>query len=130
MEHPERGRLGGSLDAEFYGLVLFAVAGMMLMASSADLIMIFIALETFSFALYVLVGFRRTSRRSQESAMKYFLLGAFSSCFLLLGIALAYGATGATNLYSVEPDAPSVVVLLERRADRQPRVCSWSGPGS
>jgi NADH-quinone oxidoreductase subunit N len=86
-------------EPEFYALVLFAVAGMMLMASATDLIVIFIALETFSLALYVLVGFRRKSLISQESAMKYFLLGAFSSAFFLLGIALTYGATGSTNLY-------------------------------
>lgn len=86
-------------DGEFYGLVLFAVAGMMLMAGAADLIVIFLALETFSLALYVLVGFRRRSLVGQESAMKYFLLGSFSSAFFLLGIALAYGAVGSTNLY-------------------------------
>jgi NADH-quinone oxidoreductase subunit N len=102
----------GSLDAEFYGLVLFAVAGMMLMASSADLIMIFLALETFSVALYVLVGFRRRSLASQESAMKYFLLGAFSSAFFLLGIALAYGATGTTNLYSTNGGDASLTNFL------------------
>jgi len=88
-------------ESEFYALVLFAIAGMMLMASSADLIMVFIALETFSIALYVLVGFRRDSLASQESAMKYFLLGAFSSAFFLLGIALVYGAVGSTRLYGV-----------------------------
>lgn len=86
-------------EPEFYALVLFAVAGMMLMASAADLIVMFIALETFSLALYVLVGLRRSSLISQEAAMKYFLLGAFSSAFFLLGIAFAYGATGSTNLY-------------------------------
>ncbi|HEU4480299.1 MAG TPA: NADH-quinone oxidoreductase subunit N [Actinomycetota bacterium] len=86
-------------EAEYYGLVLFAVAGMMLMATAADLIVMFIALETFSVAVYVLVGFRRRSLISQESAMKYFLLGAFSSAFFLLGIAFVYGATGSTNLY-------------------------------
>jgi NADH-quinone oxidoreductase subunit N len=88
-------------ESEFYALVLLAVAGMMLMAAAADLIVMFLALETFSIALYVLVGSRRSSREGQESAMKYFLLGAFSSAFFLLGIALAYGATGTTNLYSV-----------------------------
>ncbi|MGH2756044.1 MAG: NADH-quinone oxidoreductase subunit N [Actinomycetota bacterium] len=86
-------------NSEFYALVLFAVAGMMLMASSTDLIVTFIALETFSIALYVLVGFRTRSLVSQESAMKYFLLGAFSSAFFLLGIALVYGITGSTNLH-------------------------------
>jgi NADH-quinone oxidoreductase subunit N len=87
-------------ESEFYALVLLAVAGMMLMAAAADLIVMFLALETFSIALYVLVGSRRRSLEGQESAMKYFLLGAFSSAFFLLGIALAYGATGTTNLYS------------------------------
>jgi NADH-quinone oxidoreductase subunit N len=95
--------------AEFYALLLFAVAGMMLMGAAADLIVTFIALETFSLALYVLVGFRLRSLASQESAMKYFLLGAFSSTFFLLGIALVYGATGATNLYAgAEDGAPTV----------------------
>lgn len=89
-------------NSEFYALILFAIAGMMLMASSADLIVTFIALETFSIALYVLVGFRTRSLLSQESAMKYFLLGAFSSAFFLLGIALVYGVTGSTNLYGLE----------------------------
>jgi NADH-quinone oxidoreductase subunit N len=86
-------------DGEFYALVLFAVAGMMLMAAASDLIVMFLALETFSLALYVLVGFRRRSLVGQESAMKYFLLGSFSSAFFLLGIAFVYGAVGSTNLY-------------------------------
>ncbi len=94
----------GQEESEFYGLVLFAVAGMMLMAAAADLIVMFLALETFSISLYVLVGFRRLSVVSQESAMKYFLLGSFSSAFFLLGIALAYGATGTTRLYGQTPD--------------------------
>jgi NADH-quinone oxidoreductase subunit N len=88
-------------EPEYYALTLFAVAGMMLMATAADLIVMFIALETFSLSLYVMVGFRRRSLISQEAAMKYFLLGAFSSAFFLLGIALAYGAVGSTNLYGV-----------------------------
>ena len=87
-------------EAEFYVLVLFATAGMMLMASAADLIVVFLALETFSLALYVLVGFRRRSLEGQESALKYFLLGAFSSTFFLLGIALAFGAAGTTTYHS------------------------------
>ena len=86
-------------DAEFYGLLLFVLAGMMLMAAAADLIVMFLALETFSIGLYVLVGFRLHSLASQEAALKYFLLGSFSSAFFLLGIALVYGATGTTNLY-------------------------------
>jgi NADH-quinone oxidoreductase subunit N len=89
-------------ESEFYALVLFAVAGMMLMAGAADLIVIFLALETFSIALYVLVGFRRRILESQESAMKYFLLGAFSSAFFLLGISFVYGAVGTTSLYGAD----------------------------
>lgn len=93
-------RREGIEESEFYALVLFAVAGMMLMAAAADLIMIFLGLETFSLALYVLVGWRRRTLEGPESAMKYFLLGAFSSSFFLLGIALAYGAVGSTALYA------------------------------
>ena len=90
----------GLEESEFYALVLFAVAGMMLMAAAADLVVMFLALETFSIALYVLVGFRGQSMAGHEGAMKYFLLGAFSSAFFLLGIALTYGAVGSTNLYN------------------------------
>jgi len=92
-------RREGLEEGEFYGLILFVTAGMMLMAASADLIVTFLALETFSIGLYVLVGFRLSSLSSQEAALKYFLLGAFSSAFFLFGIALAYGAAGSTNLY-------------------------------
>jgi NADH-quinone oxidoreductase subunit N len=104
----------GIEQAEFYGLVLLAVAGMMLLASAADLIVMFLALEMFSIALYVLVGFRGTTYSSQEAAMKYFLLGAFSSAFFLLGIALVYGAVGSTNLYgSAEPGGhPGIIDFL------------------
>jgi len=83
---------------EYYPLVLLATAGMTLFAASNDLIMIFLSIEVLSLALYVLAGFARRDERSQESAMKYFLLGSFSSAFLLYGIALAYGATGTTNV--------------------------------
>ncbi|HEX2049797.1 MAG TPA: NADH-quinone oxidoreductase subunit N [Actinomycetota bacterium] len=99
-------------DAEFYGLVLLSLAGMMLMAGAADLIVIFLALETFSIALYVLVGFRRASLASHESAMKYFLLGSFSSAFFLLGIAVAYGAVGSTALYG-DPTPGGAPGILE-----------------
>jgi NADH-quinone oxidoreductase subunit N len=84
--------------AEYYSLILFAALGMMLMASAGDLIMIFIGLETMSIAIYVLAGLKRTDPRSAEAAIKYFLLGAFSTGFLLYGIALIYGATGTIKL--------------------------------
>jgi NADH-quinone oxidoreductase subunit N len=83
---------------EFYTLILLAVAGMMLLAASADLLMVFLSIETLSLALYILVGFARAREASEEAALKYFLLGAFASAFLVYGIALIYGATGTTRL--------------------------------
>jgi NADH-quinone oxidoreductase subunit N len=83
--------------AEYYSLVLFSTAGAMLMAAANDLIVLFIAVEILSVALYILTGFARTERRSEEAALKYFLLGAFAAGFLLYGIALIYGGSaGAT----------------------------------
>jgi NADH-quinone oxidoreductase subunit N len=84
--------------AEYYALVLFAALGMMLMAAAGDLIIIFLGLETMSIAVYALAGFLRRDPRSNEAAIKYFLLGAFSTGFLLYGIALIYGATGTIRL--------------------------------
>ena len=78
---------------EFHSLLLFATVGMMLMASGNDLVIIFLGLEILSIATYVMAGFRRTDVRSNESSLKYFILGSFSSAFLLYGIALVYGAT-------------------------------------
>lgn len=86
---------------EYYVLILFAAVGMMLMAAAADLIIIFLGLETFSLAIYVLAGFFRNQPKANESSLKYFLLGAFSTGFLLYGIALIYGATGTTNLKKI-----------------------------
>jgi len=85
-------------QAEYYVLLLSATLGMILMAASNDLITVFLGLELMSIALYVMVGFRRGQLESNEAALKYFLLGAFASGFLLYGIALLYGATGTTNL--------------------------------
>src|ERR671932_846072 len=93
---------------EFHSLLLFATSGMMLMASGGDLVIIFLGLEILSIATYVLAGFRRTDLRSNESSLKYFILGSFSSAFLLYGIALIYGATatragqaGTTNIAEI-----------------------------
>jgi NADH-quinone oxidoreductase subunit N len=83
---------------EYYALLLFAVAGMILMATATDLLLIFLALEVLSLAVYVLTGIRRQSPLSTEAALKYFLLGAFSSAFFLYGIAFTYGLTGSTRL--------------------------------
>jgi NADH-quinone oxidoreductase subunit N len=90
-------RRGGD-SAEYYALVLFATAGMMLLAAAGDLVVIFLALELMSLSLYVLAGLFKRELASGEASMKYFLLGAFASSFLLYGIALLYGAAGTTNL--------------------------------
>jgi NADH-quinone oxidoreductase subunit N len=86
---------------EYYPLLLFATAGMTLIASAADLIVVFLALEILSLSLYLMTGFSFRRLASAEASMKYFLLGAFSSAFFLYGIALAYGATGTTNLAGI-----------------------------
>jgi NADH-quinone oxidoreductase subunit N len=85
----------------YYALLLFSTLGMMIMASSQDLMTIFLGLETLSIALYILAGFLREQLKSNESALKYLLLGAFASGFVLYGIALTYGATGSINLKRV-----------------------------
>ena len=102
----EAGRDSSMFRGEFYPLVLFATAGMVLIAAANDLIVTFIALEILSLSLYVLTGIGR--RRSSEAAMKYFLLGAFSSAFFLYGVAMAYGATNSTKI-------PAIVGALSGR---------------
>jgi len=94
-------REAGSLRAvsgEYYALVVTAAFGMMVMVSAADLLVVFIGLETMSLAIYILVGCRREKSESNEGALKYFLIGAFASGFLIYGIALLYGVTGTTRL--------------------------------
>src|SRR5688572_32799827 len=86
---------------EYYALVLFAIVGMMMMATATDLLVVFIALEILSLAVYVLTSIRRDNASSTEAAFKYFLLGAFSSAFFLYGIAFTYGITGSTRLAAV-----------------------------
>jgi NADH-quinone oxidoreductase subunit N len=88
----------GLPQGEYYALMLFAIAGMMLMAMASDLLLIFLALEALSLAVYVLTGIRRDVPTATEGAFKYFLLGAFSSAFFLYGIAFTYGLTGTTRL--------------------------------
>lgn len=87
---------------EYYSLLLFSVIGMMLMTSAGDLVMIFLGLEISSIATYVLAGYRRSDIKSNESAIKYFVLGSFATAFLLYGMALIYGATGTTNLEQIK----------------------------
>ena len=95
FEYLEREQL---LVPEYYVLLLFATLGMMVMGGAADLMVIFLGLELMSIAVYVLAGIDRRSPRAAEAALKYFLLGAFASGFLLYGIALVFGVTGTTNL--------------------------------
>ena len=109
--------------------MLFALAGMMLMATATDLLVIFLALEVLSLAVYVLTGIRRDSPTATEAAFKYFLLGAFSSAFFLYGIAFTYGVTGSTrldrigSLIAAQAMAPTPMQLLAPSA-----CCSSASP--
>lgn len=91
----------GITAGEGHVLVLFATSGMMLLAGARDLMIVFLGIELMSIATYVLAGMNRRSARAAESSLKYFLLGSFSTGFLLYGIALTYGATGSTNLVEI-----------------------------
>lgn len=107
---------------EFYALLLFAVIGMMCLAAGYDLVLIFISLELMAISTYILVGFLRSNRRSNEAALKYLLLGAFSSAILAYGLSLFYGLAGSTNLGEVaralslrvatHPKDPIVILAL------------------
>ena len=92
---------------EYYTLLLFSIAGMMLMAQAADLIIVFLALEMLSIPLYVLSAFARPRLESEEAGLKYFLLGAFSTGFVVYGIALVFGAVGSTSLSAIVSAASS-----------------------
>lgn len=101
---------------EYHALLLFATFGMMLMASGNDLVVVFLGLETLSIATYVMAGLRRGDLKSNESAMKYFILGSFASAFLLYGMALIYGATASTNLTQIaakiaDPNFPGLLLI-------------------
>jgi len=101
---------------EYYTLLLFSVSGMMLMAQAADLIVIFLALELLSIPLYVLAAFARTNAESEEAGIKYFLLGAFATGFVVYGTALVFGATGTTSLVGIAGSAsngtPSLLLTI------------------
>jgi NADH-quinone oxidoreductase subunit N len=98
----------GEQRGEYYGLILFSVIGMMFMASSVDLLALFISLELMAVSVYILVGYFRRDKKSNEASMKYFLLGAFSSGVLLYGISMIYGLTGSTNLAKIAAALPVV----------------------
>jgi NADH-quinone oxidoreductase subunit N len=110
------GREPSSFRGEFYPLVLFATAGMVLIAAANDLIVVFLALELLSLSLYVLTGITGR-RRATEAAMKYFLLGAFSSAFFLYGVAMSYGAATSTKIVGVA--APGIVQALAGQTGSQ-----------
>ena len=109
-------RAEGLQGGEYYFLILCATLGMMFMASGVDLITLFIGLETMAISFYILAGFLKPSQRSNEAAVKYFLLGAFSLGLLLYGMSLLYGATGTTNLHGIAEALAggerSVILLL------------------
>src|SRR5438067_8581718 len=95
---------------EYHSLLLFATSGMMLMSSAGDLVIVFLGLEILSIATYVMAGFRRTDMRSNESSLKYFILGSFASAFLLYGIALIYGGTATALL----PATTNIAAIANR----------------
>ncbi len=94
-------KVEGVDKGEFYGLILFATLGMMLMASAVDLLILYIGLETMSISIYILAGFLKRERRSNEAALKYLLMGGFSSAVILYGIVMLYGLTGALGLKDI-----------------------------
>ena len=94
-------RREGMAAGEYYALTLFATTGFMFVASAANLVMVFLAIETLSIATYILAGLQTQEQRSQEAALKYFILGAFSSAIFLYGIATVYGSLGHTNVLAL-----------------------------
>jgi NADH-quinone oxidoreductase subunit N len=107
----------GVQSGEYYSLMLFSVVGMMFMASAADLLTVFVGLELMAISIYILVGYLRGNRKSNEAAMKYFLMGAFSTGIFVYAISLIYAETGTTNLFKIGISAqlqgtPSRMLLL------------------
>ncbi|MFQ6003413.1 MAG: NADH-quinone oxidoreductase subunit N, partial [Candidatus Zixiibacteriota bacterium] len=117
------------VHGEYYSLILFSTLGMMLMASSFNLVIIFLGLEIMSISLYVLAGFKRDDLRSNEASLKYFLMGAFATGFLLYGIVMIYGSVGSTNLEEIIKS----IVYQKERTDLSPPLAGspmlWAGVG-
>ena len=103
----------GEQHGEYYALVLFATVGMMFLACGYDLISLYISLELMALTFYVLVAFTKREKKSNEAAMKYFLLGAFSSGILLYGMSLLYGLAGSTNLGQIGQEVGSILGLIK-----------------
>src|SRR5947207_3267254 len=102
----------GEQHGEYYALVMFATVGMMFLGSGYDLILLYISLELMALTFYVLVAFTKREKRSNEAAMKYFLLGAFSSGVLLYGMSLLYGLAGSTNVGEIGQSVGSILGLM------------------
>ncbi|HEX7401672.1 MAG TPA: NADH-quinone oxidoreductase subunit N [candidate division Zixibacteria bacterium] len=109
------------LHGEYFSLILFSTLGMMLLASGFDLIIIFLGLEIMSVSLYVLAGFKRDALGSNEASLKYFLIGAFATGFLLYGIVMIYGSVGSTNL--------NQIISSILGGQTVPDLLIWSGAG-
>ena len=111
----------GLPPGEFFTLTVFATAGMLMLASAGDLVMVFLGLEIASITTYVMAGYRRYDVRANESSLKYFLLGSFATAFLLYGMALVYGATGTTNIARIRAaiSAGQIEVIPRFAADRR-----------
>src|SRR5215207_326123 len=103
----------GEQHGEYYSLILFATVGMMFIACGYDLISLYISLELMALTFYVLVAFTKREKKSNEAAMKYFLLGAFSSGILLYGMSLIYGVTGSTNIGEISGNLSTVVNTIQ-----------------
>jgi NADH-quinone oxidoreductase subunit N len=99
---PSHQRTHGWVVGEYYGILLLAASGMVLLAQAANLATVFLGVETMSIGVYVMTALRRRSKRGNEAAMKYFLMGAFATAFLLYGMALVYGAVGTTSLVQIQ----------------------------
>jgi NADH-quinone oxidoreductase subunit N len=110
----------GEQHGEYYALVLFATVGMMFLGCGFDLITLYISLELMALTFYVLVAFTKREKRSNEAAMKYFLLGAFSSGVLLYGMSLLYGVAGSTNLGEIGHSVAEITATLGQAGDQTP----------
>jgi NADH-quinone oxidoreductase subunit N len=99
---PAHQREHGWMIGEYYGILLLSTSGMVILAQAASLVTVFIGIETMSVGVYVMCALRRTSRRSNEAAMKYFIVGAFATGFLMYGMALLYGASGTLSLLNMQ----------------------------
>src|SRR5215210_3706229 len=107
----------GEQHGEYYSLILFATVGMMFIACGYDLISLYISLELMALTFYVLVAFTKREKRSNEAAMKYFLLGAFSSGVLLYGMSLIYGVAGSTNIGDIGTSVSSLMPRIQAALD-------------